>query len=40
MEGIKKKLNNLKIQVDEAQGRAEDLQKQNTDIKGERDQVS
>lgn len=40
MEGIKKKLQNLKIQVDEAEDRATEAEKAKKELEEERDNVS
>lgn len=39
MEAIKKKLSNLKIQVDEAEDRASEAERKNKELEEEKDQV-
>lgn len=39
MDGIKKKLSNLKLQVDEAEDRAAEAERRNKELESERDQV-
>lgn len=39
MEGIKKKLNNLKLQVDQAEDRANEAERKSKELEAERDQV-